>query len=188
MNLNQLEKALFSDCVTYIEKLRACTPGSILLRGYFGEIKIAQKFHHNLLYRKPLNTPEDIHNTVNAKFEKKFGWRIRNGIFCYGFNIRSSEDPEELGYGPFHICFPNGDCKIVFSPTMIDMFDHISITDKELESVINEFDFRDGTLCEAIESGDRKDINVSNEISVCSNAYYLINYKYKEWVDELIWR
>lgn len=188
MDLDELKRTLLSDCSAYIEGLRKCNPGDILLRGYFGKIEIAQAFSHNLNFRKPLHTPENIHNLVNARFETKFGWKIRNGVFCYGFNIRSNEVPKDLGYGPFHICFPIGDFKIVYSPTIIDMYGHITVTKQPIESIINELDYTDETLCEAINSGDRKHQNVGNEISVCVSTYYLVNYKYKDWVDQLVWR
>lgn len=183
-----IQKTLQSECANYIKKLRNCTPGSILLRGFFGKIDILKKFHHNLEFRKPRNTPENIHNLINARFEEEFGWKIRNGAFCYGFNLRNKEEPKELGYGPFYICFPVGNFKIVYSPTIIDMYGPISLSKKPIETILDEVDFTDEDLCKAIESGDRKHQNVSNEISIGVSSYYLIDYKFKDCINALIWK
>jgi hypothetical protein len=80
INLLKRESSLF------IEHLRVCPKGTFLVRGFKEQIDTYRFFNHDLENRKPLHTPLETHDFINQTFLDVFGWKIRNGVFCYGFN------------------------------------------------------------------------------------------------------
>jgi len=66
--------------------------------------------------RMPMSTPENLHNSLNALFQKKFGASFRNAMFCTG-NLEQAKV-----YGmPFAI-FPIGNYKYIWSPEFRDLY------------------------------------------------------------------
>ena len=186
MNIFDATLQLISaNCQEYLVTLRTCSKGSILLRGYKKEIVRVKKFYHDLEDRTPLNTPKEIHNSINQFYSPRFGWKVRNGIFCYGYNLEN-EKAKDLGYGPFYIFFPVGKFDFVYSPTFFDMYGYINESDDELDTTIKKLDFKNDSLCAAITSGEKLD-NLSNEISIKANTYYLIDYSFRKEVMHFIW-
>jgi hypothetical protein len=182
--MNSLLKILENDCKEYINLLKSCTKGSYLFRGFREQIDSYRKFDHNMDFRKPVNTPKKIHDLINSVFEPKFGWKIRNGVFCYGFNS-SNGNPNELGYGKQHILFPIGEFNFVYSPDHFDIYQFVT-TVKVDKNVIEGLIFKSDSIESAINSGEKED-GLSNEISINVKSYYLINSKLTNIITDFIW-
>jgi hypothetical protein len=172
------------NCTKYIEELRLCSKGDLLFRGFKEPIDTYREFNHNLDNRSPVNTPKNIHNLINSIFDSQFGWKIRNGVFCYGANILTSQ-PIDLGYGKQYLFFPIGEFDFVYSPQHFDIYQFVS-TVSPTEDTIKNIAFSNDSLQNAINSGEKEDA-LSNEISVKSDHYYLINLNMKDVIIDCIW-
>lgn len=170
-------KDVFRDCKYFIDETMKCNKGSFLIRGMHDmdnyDICLLKS---TLDYRLTLNTPGNVHDYMNKLFIKKFGWKVRNGAFCFGWNIDDSSSDIDIGYGSkTFIVFPVGDFNIVYHPEIYDLYYEIDSVwngddDKfirykpELRKIVNEY--KTGSLEDAIESG--------NEISIKCDEYYII--------------
>lgn len=173
------------DCQEFIKSIRLCKKNVFILRGHFYQIQGIQKFQHDVKYRRPRNMPQNIHDEINIYFEDKFGWKIRNGVFCYGFNL-AEHNPIDLGYGIFHLFFPIGNFKFVFSDEHFDLFGSINNSIEPIETVIKNLKFDDKDFCRALTLQPKFD-NFSNEISFNTSSYYLINTIYYQEISRFIW-
>lgn len=182
--MDSLLKIIEADCCEFVNQLKHCEEGSFLFRGYNKEIATFNEFTHNMDYRKPVNTPLEIHNKINQTFKNKFGWNIRNGAFCYGMNILKYE-PFDLGYGTQYIFFPVGKFDFVYNPQHFDLYRYFS-TIKNSKSSIDTLIFKNDSLANAMVSGNLDD-GFSNEICIRTEEYFLINKKFAPELIEFIW-
>jgi hypothetical protein len=182
--MSDIVKILTESCSEYISSLSICKRDSYLLRGYKKPIPSFEKFNHDLMDRKPLNTPHKIHDTVNSIFFKKFNWKIRNGVFCYGFHFGHNK-PIDLGYGKQYLFFPIGGFDFVYNPDFFDFYHYVTENETSQKD-FEKLNFLNDSLKNAIEAGDKED-DLSNEISVKVSSYYLVNPKYREEISRVIW-
>lgn len=173
-------------CSDFVNSLRKCPKGFLLYRGSHLQIGDYKLFESRLRNRRPVNTPQHLHDKVNEIFEPKFGWKIRNGVFCYGFTSLN-DVPDELGYGKQYLCFPIGNFSFVFSPDHFDLCGHFhemnySVNDEHINNLV----FRDDSIREAIDSFKYRN-GLSNEISINVPTYYLIDVKHRDTIAQIIW-
>ena len=130
---------IFNDCKPFIEEIKKCNFNKLLIRGFNNYIseddKKILKIEHNW-NRIPRDTPEYYHDILNIYFMEKFGWYVRNGVFCYFTNLVSSS------YGEPYILFPIGDFNYLWNKDISDLFNYF-------ESDFNEdWDYRIDELFE----------------------------------------
>jgi hypothetical protein len=183
--MDSIINCIKTNCKPYIEILKKCEKGRLLVRGSKHQKDSIKEYKKNVEVRKPLNMPIEIHNTLNLKFEAEFGWKIRNGIFCFGFNILNS-NPIDLGYGENHMFFPKGEFDFVYEQNAFDLYDYLSINELSIEENINSLKFHSTDLSSAMKSGENENL-FSNEISIKAESYYLINMKLKDEIINHIW-
>ena len=175
---------IITDCSEYISLLKECPKGYFLYRGFRGAIVDFWLFTHDF-NRKPLHTPQEIHDRINTIYEAQFGWKIRSGVFCFG-SKSLARVPPSLTYGKQYLLFPVGAFNFVFSPEHFDLF--ISLSDKTItEDTLPNIAFRNGSLKDAIESGDHG-AGLSHEICVNVLNYYLIDVTHKSTLADIIWQ
>lgn len=183
--MDKVIEILARKCKPYIDVLKTCERENILIRGSNDEIRIIKKFKHNLENRYPRNMPINIHNCLNTKYENVFNWKIRNGVFCYGCNLAKNVK-YNLGYGPNYIMFPIGEFEFVYSPNIFDLFEYFSESDKIIKDKLNDLCFSAEDLNEALKSGEDGN-DFSNEISLKTSEYFLVNFEFKDKIIEMIW-
>jgi hypothetical protein len=185
MDGDKIFQILEQECKPFLETIKDCHKGYFLLRGYFYEIKNIKKFNHDLDNRKPRNMSIDDHNRINDYFQPIFNWKIRNGIFCYGFDILNNK-PIDLGYGIFYLFFPIGEFSYVYSPDHFDLWGSKSLTKKNIDEFIKSLNFKDNDFCEVMNF--RKEFDeFGNEVSVRAKSYYLVNTLFAEEIASKIW-
>lgn len=122
-DFSHIVETIKQHCQPYIEILKQ-NNGECLFRGsnsgkaYPGHIKLIKPN----LTRIPLDTPIPIHNFLNDKFQSKFHFPYRNGIFATG------NQPRAAGYGSVSVLFPVGELKFIWSPKIEDLFAAIDTT------------------------------------------------------------
>jgi len=106
---------VFKNCAPYIKLLKECD-GKMLYREGQYLVDDITEFEHNW-YRRPKDTPLEVHEIMNDVFMKEFGWTARSGVFCY-INTKYRES----GYGKGYLLFPIGDFEYLWSDEIKDMF------------------------------------------------------------------
>ncbi|MFW6129888.1 MAG: hypothetical protein ACOC56_01815, partial [Atribacterota bacterium] len=126
--------------------------------------------------RIPRNTSLLVHDILDEKFKKKFGWKARSeGVFVVG----NASEAGTYSMGEVFLFFPAGNYKYIWSPTINDLylysdfiitmpekFDKIleSYTDKDLKKYMNNQTF----YCK--------------EIMFKCNEYYLVHVDFADLV------
>lgn len=183
--INNVISILENECKTYLNNLKESPRGHYLLRAYKYDIEDIKEFNHNLDYRKPLNTPEHIHNQINSFYITKFGWKIRNGAFCYGYDSKLGK-PLNLGYGPFNLFFPIGDYELVYSPIIWDMYGIYNNDKNGMNIILNSSNYIKSDLNNYLSSEKTID-SFKNEVSVRTIKYFLVNYSFCNKLTQYIW-
>lgn len=179
-----IKAILNRDCAPYIEVLKQ-TRGHPLFRGSdsgrppSGNLtKISPK-----LERKPKDTPIDIHNFMNSRFQAKFGYPFRNGIFASG------EQRTAAHYGLVNILFPIGKLNYIWSSQVDDLvyvIDRIYTKDEfDDEDTINqnpqlaqEFE----NLIDTYKSVELDRCILSNHEVIFANDCYLVSLSDYEYI------
>jgi hypothetical protein len=180
--MNDIIELLLTDCTQYINALKSCDRYRVLVRGSEDPVGMIKEYQHNLEFRKPKNMPISIHNQINEEFEPMFGWKIRNGVFCFGYDLKMNMN-RNIGYGFNYLLFPKGEFEFVYSTDFFDLvahlypFDYVSL--KDLVFLSN--DLNDALKESKVEK------NFSNEISLKTSEYYLVNPELKDEIIKLIW-
>jgi len=129
--------------------------------------------------RKPRNTPKEIHEYMDMRCKKKFGWKSRSeGVF-----VSSHRNALEMNYGEPYLFFPIGSYKYIYHPRIKDIFEYfdviygISFGDEYIDIDVMEkkFDtiwpkYTDKNLKRAYENGV--------EVAFKCKSYYMVNEKY----------
>jgi len=84
------------------------------LKGEYGKDNFILKKPHE--DRTPMSTPKLVHDKLNELFLEKFGWKVRNGVFCAKDSIIAST------YGRIHLIFGIGIFQYCWSPIYADMY------------------------------------------------------------------
>ena len=160
---------IFEECEPYINMLRNYVDvDKLLIRSTRDYIQDVEKFNFRE-NRKPVDMPPHVHDMLNDMFVERFGWKVRNGVFCYLVDV-SKDKLSSTHYGTEYLMFPIGDFKYVFSTEFSDLFYYIK---PHIGDLITINDMLDTYIDNNINMVDNDD-----EISVKCNSYYLINQKY----------
>lgn len=185
--MNTIYPLLDNDCKPYLDLIRSCKPGSMLVRGMNEEIYSYKILDHDIKNRQPLHTPIGTHDAINDVYFQKYGWKVRNGIFCYGINIFTCEKIYDLGYGTNYLVFPIGDLKFAYSLSVFDMYELVGFNEITLNELIAKLDYKNDNICQLF-SNMEDTSGYTNEIMIMTSRYYLVNIKFKEKLAELIWK
>lgn len=186
-------------CTPFLNEIKKCEP-ELFWRGTDFNYDIFLIKHN--WYRRPKDTPYELHDMFNNLFYRKFKWEARNGIFATK-NRREAEN-----YGQPHLIFPIGDFGYVWSPRIVDFFssteDNMMIQtygDYDVylnmnmwnpdELTIDEFEKEYDKEIEHIMKGyiDYDLCKIKNqEISFNCDEYFLVSRKYHEELTKLIWK
>jgi hypothetical protein len=128
-----------------------------------------------LYNRNPKNTNPEIHDLLNKTFEKKFGWKVRNGVFVTTSKIDAGY------YGKPCFFIPEGDFSFVWSKSIKDMITFVQdleVMDKkriaqEIEEIVSEYQ----------NNGLKEALNNDSEVSFRCERYYLFDSDYIYWED-----
>ena len=194
-------KQVVADCQPYIKFLQECDDNiliddshKMLIRG-MGKLDVDYQKISEQMNRTSKDTPAHFHNFLNGLFEDKFGWKVRNGAFCF------FRDYGRSGYGLNYYVFPIGDFEYCWSEDINDLFGHFeydfndiaelqyqldypghneNIEDIEidLEHLTNEMEFKLDDALNTYTDSDLESVPENVEISIRGD-YYIINYKYK---------
>jgi len=85
--------------------------------------------------RMPKDTPDQLHNKLNAYFQHHYGENWRDSIFVTG------DDGQAEFYGRSHLTFPIGDFKFLWSPMIRDL--NSIVTSAGLGDVLSLVDYDD---------------------------------------------
>ena len=206
----RLIEILQNECSSYLNELKACEKGYLLTRSVRAEIIDWSLNDHSeiLKNRRPTTMNEHVHALINDECELKFGWKIRNGAFCHGYDVVNGKLPSKGEYGTRYMFFPTDkEFKFVYEKNVVDLarnFDDMkgkfealvesgkSLLDQEFERLvidvkikIGTLEIADKTLEYALLSGETG--GLSHEISVRTESYYLVNMKYIEQIVKMIW-
>jgi hypothetical protein len=186
----QIEEALIRDCQPYLKEARSLHGDERQFWRGISSNDISEKtlvdvIHARLDHREAFSTPSDVHHMLNRWFEKKFGWKARNGVFAVG-NLS-----EANFYGTPHAIFPIGEFKYVWSPNVYDLYGDLELhlfskehpdgqpdvyTEKVLDENISYFKWLDTDLQEAL--------GKNREVMFKCDTYIAIK---REKLDELDW-
>lgn len=133
---------VFENCQPFFEQMRHCERGGLFFRGV-NDNQIDIQYNNYDMNREPRDMPDFAHEFFNDAFEKKFGWKVRNGLFCFGYpadeikkDLISYKKAVSSHYGlKTYIFIPIGDFKLCSSDHVSDLFGHI-------ENDLNEYDLR----------------------------------------------
>jgi hypothetical protein len=108
--LTSLRETIKKECSQFIKEF-----DYLLFRGVILQSPLFRKYVPRT-DRRPLDTPKEIHDILDAAFQKKFGWKVRSeGVFTTPSFTLSSV------YGDSVIFFPIDGYKYVFSKTVSDV-------------------------------------------------------------------
>ena len=174
---------VFDDCKPFINDLKKCKKGDFLLRGVGNNnMKPFDIKKFDAPYERiPRNMPIEDHDTFNFLLKQKFGWYVRDGVFCFGYNLNKRENldgkKEDVGYGiKTFIMFPLGNYKFVYHPEINDLF--VEYNTNKIPEIIDTY--KNTSLENAIYYG--------NEISIGCEEYYLIEQSYLKELIKKIWQ
>jgi len=110
---DELNDILSRDCKKFIDEIRGTK--SLLYRGTMKFVNDYAIFNSRIDDRRPRDLNVDLHNDLNNEFVKKFGWKVRNGVFAVSLKSIAG------GYGLPYIFLPVGNYKYVWSPSVYDI-------------------------------------------------------------------
>jgi hypothetical protein len=133
--------------------------------------------------RKPLSTNEEVHKFMDDFFFKKFRWKARSeGVFTTPVETQADV------YGLPYLFFPIGSYKFIWSPEIYDFFTDI---ESYVFIKVANISLRDKRLIDRgfkkLETYTDKDLNQAikskGEIMFKCSSYYLVNTKYKTFLE-----
>lgn len=188
-----LKDIVMDRCKPFIELSKSCRNPLSLWRGVSNKLidncdEISYLVYEAKSYlndRKPMNTPNELHSKLNKEFYNKFGWNVRNGVFCtydkgvaYNFSSITSNYRCSLAY--FFI--PIGDFKYCWSPKYYDLTAALAdvytkeeiknLSDLKIRNIVNRY--KDTN----IEESQYKKSLSAKEISFKCDKYLLISERY----------
>jgi hypothetical protein len=183
--INQYLQILNDECKPFLKLIKDT---DFLYRGVNHAQTIPiKKFMHDE-GRIPLSTPLTVHNELNKIFKKKFGWPVRDGVFC------TFKPALTMMYGKPYFVFGIGDFKYCYSKEITDLWtdlDHWA-TKKKITGD-EDYDFSNAYYLKKSEVlpkhkiflnkfvdtfyTDEKLTKINNEISFnFPDGYYLVEY------------
>ena len=128
---NGIMDALKKDCKPFLDEYAKSNCRGLLYRGSKRTIRSISKMTSRLVDRKPKDTSKDIHDELNRLFKKKYGWKVRNGIFT------TNRQATAKHYGRAYIFFPIGEFDFVWSDYVKDLYTEFD----EQEFAVSEFKY-----------------------------------------------
>jgi len=174
ISIEQMAKLFSKDCKPFFKDFYNIWDGEFFLSGRKNATSIFDKKRVRT-DRRPLDTPEDIHNLINHWFYKKFGIKARgSSIFCT-FSHTISTD-----YGISYYIIPIGKYAAIASPNIKDFYGNI-IDDGTGNLDMNSEDDKE-YIINSLEKGNYK-INKrfkdnQTEYMVSCKEYYMIESYY----------
>jgi len=110
---------LSKKCMPFVNMFRKENCDRLLYRGRKSPIFPWRAMKSNIADRLPKDTPKNIHDMLNVMFQKKFGWKCRNGVFA------SSDINMVNDYGDPYVFVPIGRFKFVWSNKIDDLWSTI---------------------------------------------------------------
>jgi len=117
--LDKFIKSVLKKCKPYIEMLKTCEKGKMLIRGTKDSIDDKKIYKHR--ERKPKDMDQYWHDKLNGYLEDQVGWEARNGIFCYIKNVLGYKFFRNH-YGTQYLLFPIGDFEYCWNPNVKDLY------------------------------------------------------------------
>lgn len=129
--------------------------------------------------RTPADMPTEIHNWLDNKLKKKFGWFPRtSGVFVTGSFTQSQ------GYGRPHYFYPSNGFKMIWNTQITDVWQELEDNDFVMfgkKEILNSgwIPYMEKYILKTYTSGTAKDINKAlqsyNEIMFKCDFYYLVS-------------
>lgn len=152
--------------------------------------------------REPSDIHPIIHNDINSRIQKKFGWPARSaGLFTTG-DVTSAYD-----YGEPYVIMPIGNFKYLWSPVIEDLYDYINkdlsirhvagnySNPKDINPLINNYfsshskyssdpqasyeKYLDKLVSTYTDKDIIKGILSKNEVMIGCSSYYKVSLKYR---------
>lgn len=201
-----IEVLISENCKPFLQEMKKCK--NLFYRGIsyvindIEELEILEK-------RVPRDTPKKIHNKLNTLSNKKFGWKIRNGIFVSTDKLECSKYHNSPGddcpdsYGSTNIFLPIGEYKYVWNDRVKDLTEQINDDsmarfddwinwedskiplDKQKEKYIKDLETYLNKIVNGYKTDNFQDANFQ-EVSFMCDKYYLVNSKHYSIIKYLI--
>jgi hypothetical protein len=198
LSLYSVLDTLKKDCKPFIKELKK-SGKEVLWRGTYARTKTLIRVTPRM-DRTPKDTPEKVHDELNDRFKKKFGWEVRSeGVFA------TSGYSSAADYGTPHIFFPVGKYKYVFNPRIEDLWNQIesdyieiiNVYDEDFDYIADweeayEDDYGEGASGSwYYEGGDTGEVDIDSAIKAAAEAEDYdtdeINDADLEWVPDVTW-
>ena len=202
--INKMKEDLLIDCSQFLKESK----GKMFYRGVVRKLITDYEIWFPPKNRSPKDTDTKTHEEMNRLSEEKIGFKARNGVFttmiienAYLF----AEDDTSKYDGDVYIFIPLDGYKYAYIPDIDDFTNHVSnyanfgmwqhwrmrlpeyqmMTIDELKNKYNEErnDFLED-LSDNYKKTDMVDAGDA-ELSFICEAYYLVNYKYKDIIENL---
>jgi hypothetical protein len=153
---------IWNDCQPYLKDL--IKTGKFRGFMYSGRSSHSSFFKGNVhSYREPKDTDKQVHEMLDNKLKKKFGWNGRsNSIFCTG-NKKQADN-----YGYIFIIFPTNKYKFIYNPDVEDFVDVIPEDIYEWDEFLDKDEIDDKIEDDALEEWEEK----YNTPGTLGNFYY----------------
>lgn len=154
--------------------------------------KLAYKVKHK--NRKPVDTPIELHDRLNSEFIKKFGWPVRDGVFCLPDSGIAQSYAQEASFkndsrSEVFLLIPVGDFRYCWSPKYKDLTVDIktsvpmykksewrnelnNLSNIKIKNIVNTYKDTD------IEGANYYGKKQASEISIDCDEYLLISPRY----------
>ena len=145
--------------------------------------------------RSSLSTSRTDQKIMDDWFLKKFNVKPRSGA-AFMLGMKAADETVKF-YGVPCMVFPIGNYKAIWSPKIDDLFEHMDIQDKVLDSTgedkhLSTADQRKTRITKLLDEGDYQNSNIGEaiqgkmEIMVVCDAYYAIPMVYKVLLKEMM--
>jgi hypothetical protein len=195
----EIAEILKKECRPFIELSKSCNIE--LWRGvthkfidkHSTEIsKLAYRVKHK--DRKPIDTPSELHDRLNLAFIEKFGWPVRDGVFCLpdkgiALSYAQNASYKNGSHSEVYFLIPVGDFKYCWSPKYKDLTMDIktkfpkyrqndwkdelnNLSSTKIKNIVNTY--KDNDIQDANYTS-KKD---ASEISIDCKEYILLSQRY----------
>jgi len=189
---------LENDCKPFIQELKK-SGKEVLWRGTHAHTKTLIRLTPRM-DRTPTDTPRGVHDELNKRFKKKFGWRVRGeGVFA------TSSFTNAADYGIPYMIFPVGKYEYVYNPNVEDLWrsledeyvEIINAYDEDFDYLsdweeVYQYDYGEGESGSwYYEGGDTGEVDIDSAIDAAAEAEGYdpeeINSSDLEWVPDVTW-
>jgi hypothetical protein len=120
LKLYGMIQSLYKNCAPFIKELRKSGENKVLWRGTNKISTTTIKQVTPRQDRAPKDMPVEIHDELDVRFKKKFGWMARSeGVFI------TSQRASAETYGDGYIFFPVGKYEYLYNPFISDLYSEV---------------------------------------------------------------